>query len=160
MAEGRIKVLEVVPGSSGLPAVIREFCRHPEGYITAFPDSSLPHLRTLVDDSSFIEIVEFGNQVRKALKLCGQEPRFLIPAAHVVAAIGKACARLEPESPFYAARRFAGTHRAIAEALSELADAGFDAAAVNRISHLASPALSTKLRSLDVHEAAQFLLSG
>jgi len=148
MAEGRIRVLEVVPGPTGLPAVVREFCRLQEGYITAFPDSALPHLRTMVDESSFIEILEFGNLVRKSLKLCGQEPPFLIPAAHAAAAVGKACERLEPDSPFYLSRRFGGAHRAIADALADLYDAGIGPDEWQRIEPLASPALAAKLRSL------------
>jgi hypothetical protein len=160
MPKGTIKVLRTVPGSTSLGPIVRDFCRHAEGVVTAFSDAALPLARRFVDEDDAVEVKPFGELVRGVLEMCGEPALRIAGSAEHAAAIAHACLELDEESPFVRTARFPGLHQAILRTLKELHEWGLDADALEGLSPHASPRLAAKLRSLaQVDRAAETILS-
>lgn len=147
MSKGKIKAIRLIPGSTSLKPILRDFCRQ-EGIVTAFSDSALPIIRRFVEEGDPVEVKPFGEVVRNFLTLCGEEALPIAQAGHLEAAIAQAADELPDDSPFLSAARFPGFHQAVARTLKELHEWDVDAYEMRALSQTASPRLAAKLRSL------------
>ena len=86
--------------------------------------------------------------VAKIARLAGADPRPLSTHAHTCGAVREVCEALEPPSPFFGSRKYAGLHRRLVETIKELADWGFDPGSLSSLAAECSPGLSSKLVSL------------
>jgi len=128
--------------------------------VTSFSDSLLPVCKAALGEDSPLEVLPFGEVVRRFLVLGGEEALPLAQAGHVQAAIGHACGELTDASPFWRSARFPGTHQAIARTLSELREWGLDPHAMRSLMPQASPRLAAKLASLaDIAEESNRILA-
>jgi hypothetical protein len=148
MAHGRISILRAIPGSTALKPILNRFCAPGYGIVTAFSDAVLPSCKTEVDEDTLIEVLPFGELVRRFLEMCGDEALRIAPQSHTLAAIAEACRDLPEESPFRRTARFPGLHEAIQKTLSELSQWGLIADELDRLADLAEGRLAAKLRSL------------
>ncbi|MGV3616225.1 MAG: PD-(D/E)XK nuclease family protein [Fimbriimonas sp.] len=148
MAQGSIRVLRTVPGSTSLGPIVRDFCRRPDGVVTAFSDAALPLARRFVEEDDAVEVQPFGDFVRSILEMCGEPALRIAGNPEQIAAVAHACLELEEESPFLRTARFPGLHKAIVSTLKELHQWGIDAFAMETLAARTSPRLAAKLRSL------------
>jgi hypothetical protein len=148
MAQGRIRALAAIPGPSSRDAIVRDFCRQPEGIVSAFSDAILPGLKSLVPDDTWVEVKPFGELVRSILELTGEPALQLSPSAHFRCAVAAAAETLGDQSPFFAVRTFTGFHAALTDAIKELAMWGIDAEEIRRLETELPPHLARKLHDL------------
>jgi hypothetical protein len=148
MAQGSIRVLRTVPGSTSLGPIVRAFCNHPDGVVTAFSDGALPLAKRFVDEDAAVEVRPFGEFVRAILEACGEEALRVAGTPEQIAAVAHACLELDDESPFSRTARFPGLHKALVNTLKELHQWGIDADAMTDLAERTSPRLAAKLRSL------------
>lgn len=148
MAQGSIRVLRTVPGSTSLGPIVRNFCQHPDGVVTAFSDAALPIAKRFVEEDDAVEVRPFGEFVRAILEMCGEEALRVAGTPEQTAAVAHACLDLDDESPFSRTARFPGLHKALVNTLKELHQWGIDADAMDDLAGQTSPRLAAKLRSL------------
>lgn len=101
-----------------------------------------------------MEIRPFGSVVGELLAVAGGRTLPLAQAGHIQAAVAEACLTLEEDSPFFRSINFAGTHRKIRRALSELRDWGLDADDLDELAEKLEEPLRGKVRSLGKIERA------
>lgn len=142
-----IRLISVLPGTSGFREVVRRFATK-DGLVTSISDTALPMCREALDESSGVEVVPFGEVVSRVLRLCGEDARPLSTSGQSKAAIALACKSISQESPFAKTARHAGLHEAIQKTIRELHDWEIDRFEMDRIAKVCSPRLAAKLRSL------------
>ncbi|HEY0867075.1 MAG TPA: PD-(D/E)XK nuclease family protein [Fimbriimonas sp.] len=148
MAHGRLCVLRAIPGSTSLSPLVRRFCQPGQGIVTAFSDAVLPSCKDEVDLDSLVEVLSFGEVVRRLLELGGEEALRIAPNGHHLAAIAEACLQLPEESPFRRAARFPGFHQALLKTLKELNEWGLFSEEMEALAEQREDRLGDKLRSL------------
>lgn len=137
-----------------------EFCARGEGLITALDSKHLGALRFAVPSEADVELLEFGRMVAAYARIAGTDPRSMASSGHTVAAIGKVCEDLPPDSPFYGSRHYLGLHRRLTETLKELGDWGLEATILADLAGECSIDLAPKLRSLaDIWKRTENVLS-
>lgn len=148
MAKGSVRVIRTVPGSTSLGPIVRNFCQHPDGVVTAFSDGALPIAKRFVEEDDAVEVRPFGDFVRAILEACGEEALRLAGTPEYTAAVAHACLELDEESPFLRTSRYPGLHKALVNTLKELHQWGIDAAEMDDLAARTSPRLAAKLKSL------------
>lgn len=114
------KLIATVPGAANFRAIAERFLV--EGGIVTTLSESLLRLASDwcgVDDPER-ETTAFRSVVTTLARLSNVEPGRIANARLEREAVAQACADLDVGSPFYRGRAHAGTHRLIAEAISEL----------------------------------------
>lgn len=150
MAQGRIRLVSVVPGAASMARALRDFASGGPGCLTAANDARLRALDAYARAHERLEVVPWAQVVRRGLALCGESPSPIAQRGLVEAAVGLACAELGPDTPLYRSRLHPGLHRRVAEALDELRHAGWDADALDAAALRLEPDLAARVRSLAV----------
>lgn len=148
MAQGRIRLVSVVPGAASMARALQDFASQGPGSVTAASDARLRALETLAEVHERLEVLPWAQVVRRGLALCGEHSIPIAQRGLVEAAVGLACAELEPDTPMYRSRTYPGLHARIADTLDELRHAGWDAASLEEASERVEPDLAARLRSL------------
>ncbi len=148
MARTRLQTFSVIPGPAGYLPVLRDYCRRPEGVVTAFSSACLPVCNRTVGDDTLIEVTEFSRLVRRLHLMCGLETSPLAPDRLEVAAFDHACSLLPAGSPFAETSHFPGTQKALLSALRELHEHGITSDMLRDSAETAIPVTAEKLRSL------------
>lgn len=159
MANDRVRLIRVIPGSYGLRAAIQEFARIPDGYVTSLDDRQMVPIAQVLGEGAPVEVVAFGALVTKVLRLAGLETRLLPNDDLLRAAIGSACGQLSESSPFAKAGRHKGAHSVIADALHQLSAWGLQPDDLDDIATQVSRRCAAKLSSLaDIGRCAHEML--
>ncbi|CAN5503981.1 hypothetical protein BH11ARM2_BH11ARM2_12040 [soil metagenome] len=146
---GPLRVIRAVPGGASLAALVDQFCRRDEGYVTAFSEPLLGTIRNYVDENALVEVVSFPKLVENTLNLTGEPVGQLTMGQHLQAAVSHACAQMgDHDDPFAASRHLPGAMVALGDTLRELLDHGFDSEEMRRVADAAQPRLAAKLASL------------
>ncbi|MCX7801044.1 MAG: hypothetical protein N2109_11975 [Fimbriimonadales bacterium] len=95
-----------------------------------------------------VQPMAFHEWAAATLEFAGGFSQRLASEELQTAAMAEVCAELAEDSPFHGSRRFAGLHRSLCDALSELREWGVDAEALWEAAAEAAPALRSKLRAL------------
>lgn len=148
MANGHVRLISAIPGSTSLRALVKDFCTKGQGVITAFSDTLLPRLHSAIDEDSLVDVQPFGEVVSHYLELSGAESLLLGSSGHVLAAVAEACRQVPDDSPFAASALFPGFHRALLNTLKELHDWGLLWDDLLEISEQLAEPLASKLRSM------------
>lgn len=148
MGKRRLRLVRLTPGVRALRPLLDAYGDRGYGVVTAFSDSALRGVRSLLPEDTELELEPFGSVVQSLLARCGDTPLPQAQAAHTLAAIAEACADLPDDSPFAASGRFAGTHRAMMETLQDLGYWGIDAGRLQDLAEQAAPELRPKLEAL------------
>jgi hypothetical protein len=148
MGKGRMRVLRAIPGPGSASAVVRDFCRPGHGVVTCFSDARLRTLRPHVDEDSPVELLSFGETVRRVLTLSGEEALPLAQAGLEEAAIAEACRLLPEDSPLARSAGYAGLHSALDVSLSEMRLWGVGTEELRAAAERVPEELADKLRSL------------
>ena len=133
----RITVIRAVPSPTATMPVLSHFCAEP-GLITSFEDSQLPALHQAVSAYDDIEVLPFGSLVARVLRAAGEESLPLATSAQHVSAIGRAADTSEGTTALVKVAQFAGTRKAIAQTVKELADWRVDTDDLQRAASLMS----------------------
>lgn len=146
---GHLRVIRAVPGGASLAALVANFCRRDEGYITSFSEPLLGTIRNYVEEDALVEVVSFPKLVENTLGLAGESVGQLTMGQHLQAAVSHGCAQMAgSDDPFSPSRHLPGARVALGDTLRELLDAGFDSGEMRRVAEATTPRLSSKLRSL------------
>ncbi len=140
--------MSVVPGVAGLSRALASFASSGPGEVTAANDVRLRALGQLASVHEGLEVLPWSLVVRRGLALCGEHPLPIAQRGLVQAAVGLACADLDPESPLYRSRLHPGLHRRVADTLEELRHGGWDWAALDLAADAVDPALAARLKAL------------
>lgn len=128
MAKGKFEVIQIVPSPSIASGLVQRFGKRSYGVVTSLSDSYLGALRTLLDESSLVDLKPFGEFVRQVhTQVEGSSPR-LASSRQVLTAVELACETLPNLGPFQKVREKAGFHEVVRDVLRQFQhwDIGFD----------------------------------
>ncbi|MEA2553278.1 MAG: hypothetical protein QOJ65_1454 [Fimbriimonadaceae bacterium] len=150
-ARSRLRALGLVPGAASLRLVLAEFNRGNRDVVTSLDDNLLRSIAQLMPEDDGPS--PFGKVVNDFLLLCDESPKRQVGTGHYVAAIGQACEQLETDSPFAAASRFPGFHKAVARTMRELHAWSIGPSKLEAAAAKTTPETAEKLRSLALIES-------
>ncbi len=114
-----IRIQTVLPGASRLMPLVEAFVRGGGGVVTGVGDGRLPFIRAAFEDED-IDTMSLGMLVSDCLALaCDRQPA-QTPMNLLRESVASVARSLSPDSAFRPVSEFAGTHRALAEAIDEL----------------------------------------
>lgn len=148
MAQVRPRVFGIVPNASGLASLLRDFSAKGGGMVTGFGDGPLRACSKLAAEFDNLEVLAFGEVIRRSLGFCGETPSAMASGSQLTAAIAQHCTALEPDSPFHASAAFAGFHKAAGRTLKELAAWGIGADALRSAAVSAADHSRAKIEAL------------
>ena len=144
----KLQTFSVIPGPAGYLPVLRDYCRKPEGTVTAFSSGCLPICNRTVGEDTLVEVTEFSRLVRRLHIMCGLDTRPIAPDRLEVAAFDHACSLLPENSPFALTAHLPGTQRALLAVLRELHEHGLTSEDLRQSAAEAEPTRAAKLISL------------
>lgn len=151
MSKRKVRIISAVPGAAHLRVILEEFVEAGPGLVTSVSDARYRTLAQLIPEQTDT-VRLFGDVVGEYITRGGGRKMILAQSGHISAAVEGVCTQLEETSVFAKAARFPGTHRRIAQTLSELRDWGLDADSMLMAAESLDGDLANKTRSLAVVE--------
>ncbi|MBS1705446.1 MAG: hypothetical protein JST40_06200 [Armatimonadetes bacterium] len=147
MSGNRLRLAWYTPGSASLEEAVRSHIE-PNGVVTSFESSAILPLYPLREEIEGLEFMGFESVVAQASRIVKMDSTTLPTPDQVHAILETRCGKLAEGNPFYASRKFVGTHRALSRAIQELRHFGYHPEDLRTAAGAAESHSSRKLTAL------------
>ncbi|QYK58295.1 MAG: PD-(D/E)XK nuclease family protein [Fimbriimonadaceae bacterium] len=152
MTEGRLRLLGVPPGGSGVKSAAQRLMRQGT-LVTSLDDPLLRCAHAFLPPGSEVEVLPFGAVLSRTLDLLGVQRAGLVTRGQLRAMVAMALGDLPDDTPLSASSAYAGTVRLVTDRLRELSRWGITGSEMRAIAESVGPPCRSKLHTLaDIHD--------